>query len=141
MWSAKKFEELSLREVEEIFRLRQSIFIIEQKSLFVDIDGQDINALHIFHKKNERVISYCRFIIGDSITIGRVIVNPIDRGNGKGRELFRYAVQYAQDYFPDLPINITAMCYLEKFYESFGFVIISERYDVAGHMHVDMVLK
>lgn len=85
-------------------------------------------------------MSYCRLLIEDIITIGRVIVNPIHRGEGKGRELFKYAIKYAQNNFPHLPINITAMCYLEKFYESFGFVHISERYDIAGHMHVDMEL-
>lgn len=140
MWNIKFFEELSLVELEEILRLRQSVFIIEQQSLFRDIDGQDADSVHIFSKENESITSYCRLIIDDDITIGRVIVNPDYRGQGKGRKLFNYAVEYIQANYPDKAIYITAMCYLEEFYESFAFEHISERYEIAGHMHVDMNL-
>src|SRR5699024_5289609 len=141
MWMIKKFDELSKVETEEIFRLRQTVFIIVQKSLFIDIDGQDVNAIHIFYKKNNSIVSYCRLIIDNSITIGRVIVNPEYRGVGKGRELFEFALEHIKNNYPTSTVDITAMCYLEKFYESFGFEYNSERYDIADHMHVDMKLE
>lgn len=140
MWNIKKFQELYLSELEEIFKLRQSIFIIEQKSLFNDIDGLDNEAIHIFFKENDLITSYCRLIINDNIDIGRVIVHPEYRGKGKGKELFQYALNYCNNHYQSLSIHIAAMSYLEEFYRSFGFKSVSEMYDIAGHTHVDMKL-
>src|SRR5699024_4806342 len=140
MWNVKRFNELSLIELEAILRLRQSVFIIEQQSLFYDIDGKDRNAIHIFLKKEESIVSYCRITMNEQITIGRVVVNPIYRSHGEGRKLLEYTVEYIQQNFSKAPIHITAMCYLEEFYRSFGFEHISERYEIAGHLHIDMKL-
>jgi len=140
MWNVREFNELSLEELEQILRIRQDVFIIEQESLFTDIDGQDANAIHIFSKKDEQILAYCRLIINEAATIGRVIVIPSERADGKGRELFSFALDYIAEKHPSLPVKITAMCYLEKFYESFGFKIVSDRYDIAGHLHVEMEL-
>lgn len=141
MWSIKVFDELSLLELEQILRLRQDVFIIEQESLFTDIDGQDSNAIHMFSREDEEISSYCRMIITDSVTIGRVIVNPNKRNMGRGKELFTFAVDYIKKEMPSSVIKITAMSYLEEFYKSFGFEFVSPRYDIAGHQHVDMELK
>ncbi|WP_031547939.1 GNAT family N-acetyltransferase [Salinicoccus luteus] len=141
MWHIRRFDELSLEELEEIYRLRQTIFILEQESFFADIDGEDREAVHIFHKEDGSITSYCRITTNGKIVIGRVLVNPGHRGGGRGRKLFDHALAYIRREYPSSPIDITAMCYLEDFYESFGFRRISERYDISGHLHVDMALE
>lgn len=141
MWHIRRFEELSIEELTEIFRLRQEVFILEQESLFEDIDGEDGEAIHIFHQEDDMIKSYCRITKSDKIVIGRVLVNPDYRGEGRGKELFDYALEHVKQEYPSTPVAITAMCYLEDFYVTFGFRRISERYDIAGHQHVDMALE
>lgn len=140
MWYVKNYNELELDELEQILGLRQDIFILEQESFFRDIDGKDQQSLHIFKKPDSDIHAYCRMEIQDRVLISRVIVNPKHRGNGMGRELFQYAVDYARKAHPDKTIQIIAMAYLHEFYESYGFKAISDKYDIAGHDHIDMEL-
>ena len=70
----------------------------------------------------------------------RSVVNPKYRGNGKGRDLFQYAVDYGREQYPEKQIQIVAMSYLLEFYESYGFKVVSDEYDIAGHNHIDMAL-
>jgi len=136
----KTYEELTKDELLQILQLRQKIFIIEQNSLFSDIDGNDRNSIHIFSTHDQEIKQYCRVFIGNEITLGRVLVNPKYRGNGSGRELLDYAIQYIQKNYPKNKIHISAMVYLEKFYTSLGFIKKSNPYEVANHMHIDMTL-
>jgi len=65
MWLIRKFNALTLNEMKQIFRLRQSIFIIELKSYFEDIDSKDSSAIHMFNKDKEIIRAYCRVLIHD----------------------------------------------------------------------------
>lgn len=142
MWQTKKFNELSLSEIEQIFRLRQSIFIIEQQSYFADIDGKDTEAIHIFNKENNIIWAYCRILIFDEkVILGRVTVHNDKRGNGSGRELLNTALKYLKENYPDKFVQIVAMSYLKDFYKSYGFKSISEVYIMDDHPHEDMILK
>ncbi len=138
MWLVKTFDELSLVELEQILKMRQDIFIIEQESLFSDIDGKDQEATHLMKKEGDVITAYCRILVGDNVNINRVVVNKDHRGNGMGRELFQYAMDYAKDAYPNKKIEIIAMAYLNEFYSSFGFEPVSDSYDIAGHDHFDM---
>lgn len=141
MWHVKRYNELELDELEEIFGLRQDIFILEQESFFQDIDGRDQDALHVFKTEDGTLKAYCRMEdMDDHVYISRVIVNPKYRGQGFGREIFRYGVELAKERKPGKLIRITAMSYLLDFYKSFDFEPISEEYDIAGHNHIDMEL-
>ena len=140
MWYVKNYNELELDELEQILGLRQDIFILEQESFFRDIDGKDKDSMHLFKKTDSIIRAYCRMEVGDKVLISRVVVNPKYRGNGMGRELFKYAVDYAREQYPEKQIQIIAMAYLLEFYESYGFKVISDEYDIAGHNHIDMVL-
>ena len=114
---------------------------MEQESLFENIDGEDGEAMHIFHQEGGNIKSYCRMTKAYEIVIGRVLVSPKHRGEGRGKDLFDYALKFVSREHPTTPVAITAMCYLEDFYGSFGFKKTSERYDIAGHQHVDMALE
>lgn len=142
MWNIKKFSELSLNEMEQIFRLRQSIFIVEQKSYFEDIDGKDIDAIHIFNKENNSIWAYCRILNdGQKMILGRVTVHHEKRGNGNGRLLLETALKYLKKHYPDKAVQIVAMSYLKDFYKSYGFKSISDIYIMDDHPHEDMVLE
>jgi len=142
MWQIRKFDELTLTEMEQIFRLRQSIFIIEQKSYFEDIDGQDSSAIHIFNKEQDIIWAYCRVLVyEEKVVLGRVTVHNEKRGNGNGRKLLNTALKYLKENYPDKYIQIVAMSYLKDFYKSYGFNSISEVYIMDDHPHEDMILK
>lgn len=142
MWYFRKFDELELYDLEQIFRLRQSIFIIEQMSFFEDIDGYDPEAIHIFYKENEKIYSYCRILdLRDKIILGRVTVQNDKRANGLGRELLLNSLEYLNKNYRDKDVHIVAMSYLKKFYESLGFESISDEYIMDNHPHEDMIIK
>ncbi|QQD85651.1 GNAT family N-acetyltransferase [Jeotgalicoccus sp. ATCC 8456] len=142
MWYIRQFDELNLYDFEQILRMRQSIFILEQKSFFEDIDGNDKKAIHIFNKENDNIWAYVRLLIyDDKIILGRVTVNKAKRGNGSGRQLLTKALEYCDNHFPNKNIEIVAMSYLRKFYNSLGFVSTSDVYIMDDHPHEDMILR
>ncbi|HBX65012.1 MAG TPA: GNAT family N-acetyltransferase, partial [Balneolaceae bacterium] len=50
----KPFSELSSSELEDVLRLRQNVFIIEQNCFYEDIDGFDEKANHLlFYEGNK----------------------------------------------------------------------------------------
>lgn len=141
MWYIRKYCELELHELEQIFQLRQSIFLIEQESFFKDIDGKDAEAIHLFRKIDDRIVAYSRIInFSDKVTLARVTVNINHRGNGAGRNLVEKGLSVIEDMFPGKDIHIIAMSYLREFYTSFGFETVSDVYIMDNHEHEDMIL-
>lgn len=142
MWYVKNFNELDVVELEQILRLRQSIFILEQKSYFEDIDGNDPKAIHIFNKNESLIWAYVRLLVYDDfIILGRVTVNAEYRGNGSGRRLLDYALNYLAEKFPKKDVHIVAMSYLRDFYHSLGFKTVSDVYILDDDPHEDMILS
>jgi ElaA protein len=58
----KSFKELDSTELYEILKLRAEVFVIEQDCNYLDPDGQDYSAYHLYDKKEGQIISYARFI-------------------------------------------------------------------------------
>jgi len=140
MWFLKTFNELSNTELEQIFRLRQSIFIVEQESYFKDIDGKDYEDIHLFNKEDNEIWAYSRILkYDDYVVFGRVTVRQDKRGNGNGRKLLNKIFEVLDQKFPNKNIHILAMSYLKSFYESYGFKAVSDEYIVDQHPHVDMI--
>lgn len=141
MWHIKKYNQLELTELEQILKLRQSIFILEQESFFEDIDGKDQEAIHIFNKDNGKVWAYTRILVYEHhVILARVTVNKNKRGDGSGRMLLEFALEYLNEEFPTKDIHIVAMSYLRNFYKSFGFKTTSEVYYMDDDPHEDMIL-
>ena len=85
----KHFNELTTRELYEILKTRQEIFIIEQDCPYMDIDDLDLDAMHVFSMNEEgRVTSCLRVFMRDEETktaqIGRVVT--LTHGEGLGGE-------------------------------------------------------
>jgi ElaA protein len=140
-WFHKKFEELTLRELYSILRLRAEVFVVEQATAYQDVDNKDPLAEHIFAIADEEVVAYTRiFKKGDYFelaSIGRVVVKPTYRGINLGHELMERAVSY-MDKHNYGSIHISAQTYLQHFYEGYGFKIVSELYLEDGLPHYGM---
>ena len=58
----KKFNELSLDELYEILKIRVSVFVVEQKCPYQEIDDKDKQSYHIYIKDNNQIKAYLRVL-------------------------------------------------------------------------------
>ncbi|KJL04470.1 MULTISPECIES: GNAT family N-acetyltransferase [Priestia] len=142
-WCIKSFQELTNDELYEILQLRTSIFVVEQKCAYLEVDGKDKFAYHLFKKENKKIIAYLRVlpkgISYKEASLGRIIVKQAQRGTGLGRELVARGIDFLENELHEKTIKIQAQSRLQKFYESFGFKPISDIYADEGLPHVDML--
>jgi ElaA protein len=69
------------------------------------------------------------------------VVTAIDeRGKSYGKDLMKAAIWWCADAYPDSAIKISAQCYLDQFYASFGFVDTGDHYLEDDIPHQAMVL-
>lgn len=139
----KEFHQLSLDELYRILQLRSEIFVVEQNCVYQDLDFKDQKSLHVFGKKNDKIITYTRvFKPGDyfkEASIGRVVVDSKERKFGYGHDLMKASINAIKDYFNVDKITISAQVYLKKFYESHGFKKVGEEYLEDGIPHIEMI--
>lgn len=139
----KNFNELSLDELYEILQLRSEVFVVEQNCVYQDLDFKDQKALHIFGKKNDKIIAYTRiFKPGDyfkDASIGRVIVAKNERKFGYGHDLLRFSIACIEKKYHTSKITISAQVYLTKFYTTHGFKQVGEPYLEDGIPHIEML--
>src|SRR5216683_2212257 len=87
----QRFETLMAGELYELLRFRQNIFVVEQRSLYLDLDGLDAGAWHLAARVEGEPAGYLRLIpmAGPPplVRIGRVAVAPSLRRRGLGRML------------------------------------------------------
>ena len=141
-WELKEFDKLTNRELHDIFRLRVDVFVVEQTCPYPEIDGKDLDALHLMYKKNNEIIAYSRLLAPgvsfDEPSIGRVVVAEHHRGTGLGYELMRESVALSVAIY-NSPIKIGAQAHLEKYYGAAGFVKVSDVYVEDDIPHIDML--
>ena len=142
-WSWKTFNQLSKEELYELLSLRQSIFVVEQKSWYLDADGLDNCSLHLLIKLNDVLLGYLRLlppkIKYDTPSIGRIAILENYRGNKIGSRLVKEGIQKSLETFSTHSLTISAQEYLIKFYEDHGFKVFGEVYDEDGIPHIQMV--
>ena len=142
-WKCQTFDELTVRELYAILRLRSEVFVVEQGCVFLDTDNKDQRCRHITGWKNDQLIGYTRLVppglAYSEPSIGRVVTAPLARRTGLGKELMLFSIQMLFDVFGKKPIKIGAQLYLKKFYESIGFHQISEVYSEDGIDHIEML--
>jgi ElaA protein len=141
-WEIKSFDTLSVNELYDIFRLRSEIFVVEQNCVYLDLDGKDKLALHLFGEFEGKIVAYSRLfkpgITFDNASIGRVVVDANFRNRKWGHELMREAIAGIKNHFGESKITIGAQLYLKKFYESHGFIQTSEMYLEDDIPHIEM---
>ena len=138
----KPFAALSVQELYDVLKLRIEVFVVEQICIYQDIDGKDQKALHVLGYYGDDLAAYCRlFKAGDyfdQASIGRVIVAQRFRDKKWGNNLMVAAIDGVKANFNDTNITISAQMYLQKFYESHGFVKTSEMYLEDDIPHIQM---
>lgn len=141
-WEIKSFDALSVHELYDMLRLRSEIFVVEQNCVYLDLDGKDKVALHLLGKMNGEIVAHARLfqagISFDNASIGRVTVDSKHRHKKWGHQLMREAIAGVELHFGESKITIGAQLYLQKFYESHGFVQTSEMYLEDDIPHIEM---
>ena len=139
----KHFDELSNEELYKILKARQDVFVVEQECPYHDIDGADMDALHVFIEDKNNVLAYLRAIRKDTDTIQMGRVLTLQRGEGLGKEILKAGIQQIIRNYDPHRIYIEAQSYATGFYEQEGFVICSEEFleDNIPHIGMELILK
>ena len=142
MWYLKNYHELTKEEIVAIYKARIETFIVEQELNYQEIEDTDQEAWHLFEiNESDEVISYLRIIPqSNKVRIERVLIDSKYRGLGKGKALMERGKEVCKKWFVDKIIEVHAQAHLQKFYESLGFEVVSEPYDIVGISHVNMEL-
>ena len=130
-WRLAPYHDLTRDELYALLQLRQRVFIVEQSCPFLDADGAPLLG------------AYARLFapgaMYDEASIGRVVTHPAARRGGLGRALMHEALARLAEMAPATPVRIGAQRYLERFYESLGFVVAGPEYLEDGIPHGEMV--
>lgn len=141
----KKFKELKGEEIYEILKIRNEVFIVEQQCAYLDCDGKDREAYHLFLEVNKGIVAYLRIlqkgVSYDEISIGRVLVNKNHRRKGIAQEMMIKAIKFIEENLNEREVRIEAQEYLVDFYRGFGFEEVSDMYLEDGIPHIEMLYK
>lgn len=143
-WYIKKFEELTVKELYEILRVRSEVFVVEQNCVYQDCDNKDKYAYHLFAIENKDIVAYLRILEKSvsykEVSIGRVLSSEKHRRMGLGREAMLRAILFIKNSLNENKIRISAQEYAAPFYEGIGFEIASGYYLEDDITHVEMLL-
>ena len=93
----KHFSELSADELFELYKLRVSVFVVEQKCPYQEVDDADRAAYHVWLKDENGIEAYARVLpqgaVFPTASIGRVIA--VKRRCGLGSKIVEAAVNVA----------------------------------------------
>ncbi|HUS29226.1 MAG TPA: GNAT family N-acetyltransferase [Kofleriaceae bacterium] len=138
-WLLRTFDELTAAQLYAIVELRERVFVVEQRCVYLDADGLDRSARHLWAERGGAMVAYLRILPAGlkykEVAIGRVVTARAARGGGLGRELVRRGI----DACGHVPIRISAQAHLEEWYRQLGFKRASEIYDEDGIAHIDML--
>ncbi|SMY12604.1 GNAT family N-acetyltransferase [Brevibacterium jeotgali] len=163
-WVLTTTSGLTLPELYGILQLRSRVFVVEQESLYLDLDGLDLlpGTLHLMLPAPGEVLrpakdshggasglsaeprGYAR-ILPDGYedgpaarpgarSIGRVVTSPEARGRGLGRLLLQEAVRL----FGQKDLTLNAQSHLDGYYGSCGFSVSGPEFLEDGILHVPM---
>ena len=146
-WRWCRFDELCVRELQNIYMARQRVFSLEQQCIYLDADGCDEAAWHLaaWSSSQREPLAYARVLDPGvkyaEASIGRVITVGAGRGRGLGRELVARSIALTAEVWPGRAIRISAQTRLERLYADFGFVVVGATYLEDGIDHTEMLLE
>jgi ElaA protein len=131
------FADLDARTLYRILRLRNLIFVVEQRCAYLDLDGRDLEpeTRHCWIPREGEVAAYLRVVTdeGRLSRIGRVVTAPEARGQGLAARLVHHALTFA-----DRPVVLDAQSHLVAWYEALGFVADGPGFVEDGIPHTPM---
>ncbi len=142
-WQWHRFTDLSASQLYAVCAAREAVFVVEQSCPYQELDGLDLDAMHLTGWSGGEVAAYLR-VLGPGVrytepSIGRVLTSGPFRGTGLGRTLLEMSLAYVGTHYPGRGVRISAQAHLERFYGSLGFQTVSERYLEDDIPHVQML--
>jgi ElaA protein len=139
----KRFTQLNTTEVYQLLKLRAQVFIVEQNCVYQDIDGKDVDAIHLlgFERNASALAAYARILYDQekhAFRFGRLVTHPDVRGKGLGKQLLEQVMGYIKEHHPQKAVLISAQLYLTNFYNHYGFKSSGESYLEDGIPHIMM---
>lgn len=139
----KHFNTLTPTELHSIYKLRTSVFVVEQNCAYQEVDDADKDAYHIWLEDEEEILAYARILPPGTTfkeaSIGRIIAKK--RRCGLGTRIVKEAIKTAKEEFHTESIKIEAQVYAKSLYEKVGFVQKSEPFLEDGIPHILMEYK
>ncbi|WP_405378689.1 GNAT family N-acetyltransferase [Phascolarctobacterium sp.] len=139
----KHFAELSAEELYKIYKLRVSVFVVEQQCPYQEVDAADKDAIHLWLQDEEGIQAYARVLpkgcTFPDVSLGRVIA--VKRRCGLGSKIVNAAIAVAKEAFHAERITIEAQVYARGLYEKVGFRQTSEEFLEDGIPHIQMHLE
>lgn len=136
------FADLDARTAYDVWRLRQSVFVVEQSSPYPDLDGRDLEPAtrHLLLVDEDELVGYLRLLddadeTGSRARIGRVVVAPAARGRGLAARLMEAALGETGDR----EVRLDAQTGLTAWYAAYGFEVSGPEFVEDGVSHVPMV--
>lgn len=141
--TVKHFDELGTQELFEIYKLRVSVFVVEQSCPYQEVDDADRQAYHIVLRDGDGIEAYARVLPKgvnlEDVSIGRVIA--VSRRCGLGSRIVAAAIDTAREKLHAEKITVEAQTYARGMYEKLGFVQTSDEFLEDGIPHVKMTLE
>lgn len=138
-----RFDDLDVRVLYDLLRLRSDVFVVEQDCVFLDLDERDheIDAEHLWIADDGGVAATLRLLheSGNRWSIGRVVARADCRSTGIASRLLRAGIDRLAALGAETVV-IGAQAYLTDWYARFGFVPDGPRYLEDGILHRPMRL-
>ena len=139
----KTYKELTNEDLYSLLQLRSEVFIVEQQCPYLDIDGKDINAVHVLGKIGTKLVAYTRIfkpgVYLKNASISRVVVNVNYRNKEYGYQIIKAAIISINSRFNTSVIELSAQAYLKQFYINLGFNTLGKEYLEDNIPHIMMI--
>ena len=133
---AVPFDRLDARTAYDVWRLRQSVFVVEQACPYPDLDGRDTEpgTRHVL-LEDDGLLGYARVLDdGEVWRIGRVVLAPAARGRGLADPLMQTALSVC----PGRDVVLDAQSPLAGWYATLGFEVDGPEFVEDGIPHLPM---
>ena len=136
----KHFDELTARELFDFYKLRVSVFVVEQSCPYQEVDDADRVSYHVWLRDGDGIAAYLRVIPAgvsfEDVSIGRVIA--VRRRCGLGTRIVAEGLCVAQQRLGAQRVTIEAQTYVRALYEKLGFRQTSAEFLEDGIPHIRM---
>lgn len=137
----RRYDELTRDELYDILRLRVAVFVVEQNCPYMELDGRDRAAVHVWLEDADGIAAYLRVmdrgVESRHVSIGRVVTAR--RGLGLGSRVLAEGIRVARETFGAGSIYLEAQVYARGFYEKAGFRQVSDEFLEDGIPHIRMI--
>ena len=136
----KHFDELTAWELFDLYKLRVSVFVVEQSCPYQEVDDADRVSYHVWLGDGDGIAAYLRVIPAgvnfEDVSIGRVIA--VRRRCGLGTRIVAEGLRVAQERLGAQRVTIEAQTYARALYENLSFRQTSAEFLEDGIPHIRM---